>query len=425
MAQKNTPGPVGMSCLTCKQRHKKCDLRQPACLKCQEGGLECLGYGHNRRGVVCSARSKASRPRLILPKGQKSKCSPDMLLTGTSLRHKPSIGSAHFEGNLSLDSEASNERTGVLDSSSNLLFPSRASHSAVAIRVQQQDKNAEALAVQDYLRLFTPKDYGEYSTTLSSSHHFSAVLGGLTSSPSDPTMSYLNSGDFEVYFMSHIKRMMDFTYFKPHQVQADQLHAIIVSRIRGSNFRRWVMLLSARISEGIIDGDQSQTNDHTRWIEDIETTIHRKLGECPTPQETEVLHADRIEVSLLKTSMSRNCNMYTILRNAAPIFLQHVYSLPEIWLGSSDPTTIPLMNIIGSKHHALVAFTLFDCTCAMAFGLPQQVDYDTSIGVFPKDFLPHEWAYSTPTEFHILLAEINACRTRALEPTIGKRSSTR
>jgi hypothetical protein len=105
--------------------------------------------------------------------------------------------------------------------------------------------------------------------------------------------------------------------------------------------------------------------------------------------------------------------MYTILRNAAPIFLQHVYSLPEIWLGSSDPTTIPLMNIIGSKHHALVAFTLFDCTCAMAFGLPQQVDYDTSIGVFPKDFLPHEWAYSTPTEFHILLAEINACRDKS------------
>jgi hypothetical protein len=68
------------------------------------------------------------------------------------------------------------------------------------------------------------------------------------------------------------------------------------------------MLLSARISEAIIDGDQSQTNDHTRWIEDIETTIHRKLGECPTPQETEVLHADRIEVCVLSAGYFENLN---------------------------------------------------------------------------------------------------------------------
>lgn len=32
-------------------RHKKCDRRKPICERCSKGGYECLGYGHNKRGV--------------------------------------------------------------------------------------------------------------------------------------------------------------------------------------------------------------------------------------------------------------------------------------------------------------------------------------------------------------------------------------
>jgi hypothetical protein len=46
----------------------------------------------------------------------------------------------------------------------------------------------------------------------------------------------------------------------------------------------------------------------------------------------------------------------------------------------------------------------------MAFGVPQQVEYDTTCSILPKDPLPYEWAHSSPVEFLILLADINACR---------------
>ncbi|KAH7338118.1 hypothetical protein B0J17DRAFT_411355 [Rhizoctonia solani] len=48
MDQGNVPGPVVKSCLTCKQRHKKCNQRRPICTSCEAGGVECLGYSHNR-----------------------------------------------------------------------------------------------------------------------------------------------------------------------------------------------------------------------------------------------------------------------------------------------------------------------------------------------------------------------------------------
>ncbi|CUA71476.1 hypothetical protein RSOLAG22IIIB_09600 [Rhizoctonia solani] len=39
------PGPPPKSCLTCRQRRKKCDRSKPKCERCLKGGFECLGYG--------------------------------------------------------------------------------------------------------------------------------------------------------------------------------------------------------------------------------------------------------------------------------------------------------------------------------------------------------------------------------------------
>ncbi|CEL53620.1 hypothetical protein RSOLAG1IB_06475 [Rhizoctonia solani AG-1 IB] len=52
MAFRSRPGPLGSSCLTCKRRHKKCDLRQPVCKRCEVGRFKCEGYGHNKRGAA-------------------------------------------------------------------------------------------------------------------------------------------------------------------------------------------------------------------------------------------------------------------------------------------------------------------------------------------------------------------------------------
>ncbi|CAE7137118.1 unnamed protein product [Rhizoctonia solani] len=43
---KSTPGPRAESCLTCRQRRKKCDKVRPFCQRClnSKGRFFCLGY---------------------------------------------------------------------------------------------------------------------------------------------------------------------------------------------------------------------------------------------------------------------------------------------------------------------------------------------------------------------------------------------
>ncbi|CAE6475443.1 unnamed protein product [Rhizoctonia solani] len=401
MTRKSAPGPVGTSCLTCKQRHKKCDMRQPVCLKCEEGRLECLGYSHNRRGVARSALPETPRTRSIMPKQQETSKALPM---GDFLR--PRLG------NMVNHSESSSSRLEgqAISGLSSNTSPARPCHSVVAIRVQRQDDDAEALSSQHYLQLFSPKNYDKRAITLSPSPLQLFTNFSRSTSPSDPAMSYLNCADLEVYFVSHLRRMVDFVYFKPSEDQLNQLNSMLISRLRSSHFSRWVMLLSTKISEAVVAEDRSQTELHLRWIGDIKTGIHRRLTQSPPHQEAVDLRGDWLEISLLTTALGRSSNAYEILRDATPIFLQNVYSLPELWSTDSDTTLIPLMNIIGSNYHALSSFTLVDCTCAMVFGLPQQVEYDTSVGILSIDFSPHEWAHGTPTEFHILLADINGCR---------------
>ncbi|KAG8697620.1 hypothetical protein FRC11_014960, partial [Ceratobasidium sp. 423] len=225
-------------------------------------------------------------------------------------------------------------------------------------------------------------------------------------------MAYLNGPQFETYVVSLFNRILEHAYFKPMKNHSEQLQSMIILRLRNSYSGRWFMLLWTKICENIVNRDQSQAQLHIRWMGDLEVAVRTRLIQDPTPREAEYLRGDWLGVSLLKSAFGRNGNAYQVLRSATPAFLQEVYSLPGLWLNTTDPTLIPLLRIIGSGHHALSSFTLTDCICAMIFGLPQQVEYDTSVGPFPKDFLSHEWAHGAPAEFQILLADINACRDK-------------
>lgn len=114
----------------------------------------------------------------------------------------------------------------------------------------------------------------------------------------------------------------------------------------------------------------------------------------------------------MKTMMGNCASTYQVLRTAAPTFLQMVFSNPELWLSSDDPTLVPLGPIIASTHHALAYFALTDSLSAMAFGLPSQVEYYTLGYTITSAPVPFEWTHSSPAEFQMILADINACRDK-------------
>lgn len=98
---------------------------------------------------------------------------------------------------------------------------------------------------------------------------------------------------------------------------------------------------------------------------------------------------------------------YRLLHSAAPTFLQIVYSDPSLWFNSQGPPVASLAHILASHHFELGVFALIDMACAMAYGLPQAVDYDTSSPAIHIDVHPVEWIHACPLEFQICLADIN------------------
>ncbi|CEL54064.1 hypothetical protein RSOLAG1IB_06773 [Rhizoctonia solani AG-1 IB] len=93
---RSTPGPRAESCLTCRQRKKKCDKVRPFCLRClnSKGTYTCLGYDNETHEpgaekVVLEERTTIE-PTIILP----------WLTLGVEFRDTvpgPSTGDAYFD----------------------------------------------------------------------------------------------------------------------------------------------------------------------------------------------------------------------------------------------------------------------------------------------------------------------------------------
>lgn len=80
--QKSKPGPRGTSCLTCRQRRKKCDLSRPFCGRCTKGSFECLGYDGDVGASKLQGTSRRSGLRKILPSSIESTPGPQQPIAG-------------------------------------------------------------------------------------------------------------------------------------------------------------------------------------------------------------------------------------------------------------------------------------------------------------------------------------------------------
>ncbi|ELU42363.1 fungal zn(2)-Cys(6) binuclear cluster domain-containing protein [Rhizoctonia solani AG-1 IA] len=405
MPQRTPPGPAGTSCLTCKLRHKRCDKRQPECERCVKGGYDCLGYGHIRRG----AAGLKSRGSLI------QRLSPSMEhgnpISSSSAELSPATGHDNSDSSEALLVEGRyNSLDGVASSSSASIKTPGVCHEETFNN--KPDKNSLASTSKAWTSWDQPPVSLRIST-LDDSHinpspqQLFALSTRIPSARFENPKVFFCSVTFEDYVLAHGEMMMELSYFKPAQDQSDRLRRAISIRLKTSSFARWVMFLCARVCESFVNGDATQSQIYNRWIGDVERALKGALTQDLASREA----YDRLGNCL---EVSQSSSIYKVLRTATPTFLQMVYADPKLWLESRDPTSIPLGQIVTSTHHALSHFALTDSLSAMAFGLPQQVEYDTIDYVPTSCPVPFEWGHSTPAIFQVLLADINACRDKQL-----------
>lgn len=412
MVAKSRPGPLGTSCLTCKRRHKKCDLRRPVCKRCEVGRFKCEGYGHNVRGAARDARPEAPRLPGVLEDG------------GSSQTTSPG---SEWEGGASGASPLSGELSEDTTNSPPDLFTSPDLNTGEVILGLPNNGNTSVLIdkqtsqIEDYLRLFAARTTPESpATPLSILRKVITLQAQLPSSPIDPMKSFLGSPWFVDYVLEQSDKFMERWYFRPVNFPRKRSRDDVVFRLLSSPITRWISLVGISVVEAFSTGDTSQDPLHNTWIGYIEGCLRRELARDLSPRKTQERRSDWVHISVMKNMITHSSCTYQLLRSMTPTFLQTVFSEPRLWPNGCDLTCVPLSNILSSEAHELAYFALIDCTYAMASGLPQQVEYDTTI--YPQPIVPpgqpsaassHQWAHSSPSEFQLVLADINACRDKS------------
>ncbi|CAE6447350.1 unnamed protein product [Rhizoctonia solani] len=249
-------------------------------------------------------------------------------------------------------------------------------------------------------------------------------------SPSDPLKTFVNNPLFDNYLFAqrnvnsaHLgelinqirlveEKLLERWYFRPTNSYTKGFQQGVMSRLRGplATSARWIAFIGMGICEAILTGDVSQIQLHNLWIQHVESTLKRELSHDTTSGETRERRSDWVHISLLKTMVMRSASTYQLLRSITPTFLQVVYSDPALWPRDCNPACVPLSSILCSEAHELAYFAFIDITCSTALGLPQQLEYDTTIRPESKSSSVHQWAQGSPTEFLLVLADINACR---------------
>ncbi|CAE6475428.1 unnamed protein product [Rhizoctonia solani] len=380
--------------------HKKCDQRQPICHRCEAGNFECLGYDHIRRNTTSTAEARCSYLPCATENGDSSFRST---LSGSELKKQPLGGSLYLEESLEasfrLLIEAPNPDTlhDAAPSSPESTTSSNFDYGQSSLVLQENAGTSVSRAsqqhqVDDYLRLFASRSTRDAPVgPITILRKIINLQTQIPYSSLDPLMTFLNSPRCVDYLLEQSDKIMDHWHLKPLDCPKKRSHQNVVLRLQSSHYSRWITLVTIC----------------------IENSLVRELAHDLSPQKRQERCVDWIHISVVKTMVTHSSKIHQLLRDNIPMFLQLLFSDPTLWPSDSDFTYIPLSNLLHSHAHEAAYFALIDCTYAMASGLPQQLEYDTTMYQQPSIFSLHQWAHNFPTEFQLVLADINACRDQS------------
>ncbi|KAH7338125.1 hypothetical protein B0J17DRAFT_411584 [Rhizoctonia solani] len=294
MIPKHRPGPLGKSCLTCKSRHKKCDQRQPVCIRCEEGLFECLGYDHNRETKTNAARSHTvPSENSGLSTHSASSGIESLDIDGAD----SSLPGEHFRASRYLPSEARRRDTSQDTPATSLSPESNTGPDLSDGSGNLCCVNPQTRRVEDSLYLFaTRSTFKATDSPMSILRKIINFQAQIPLCPSDPLATFLNSQWFYDYTLSHSERVSDHWYFKPINYKRPRSRENIALRLRTSNINRWIALVGMGVVESLLAGDASQISLHGCWLGQIEGLVKRELIRGVAPSEIQERCGDLVYV---------------------------------------------------------------------------------------------------------------------------------
>ncbi|KAG9118519.1 hypothetical protein FRC07_006928 [Ceratobasidium sp. 392] len=214
------------------------------------------------------------------------------------------------------------------------------------------------------------------------------------------------------FVTAQYEQFLRLSFFNPMHGQVKTIRDDIAWRLQASEVVRWVIFVGAKMFESVLDGTSAnKITTFNRWINRLDTSVNAVLSRPSTLAERQVHLTGRLELSFFKFRFTGASDCCETFRNSASIFLQIVCSEPSLWpfraVPTHPPAKISVAHVLATTCYELGHWIIMDTVCAMIYGLPQTVRYDTSTPAFKHCIYPVEWLHGCPPELLILFVEIN------------------
>ncbi|KAG8739504.1 hypothetical protein FRC10_005567, partial [Ceratobasidium sp. 414] len=216
------------------------------------------------------------------------------------------------------------------------------------------------------------------------------------------------------------EQLVGTSFFPPAYDQVMRSRESLSWRLQVSPAARWSMFIAAKVFQSMVEPPQVRAAKFTKyhdWIKRFEEKMDAVPLHSFTSAEVQNRLGERLEIMLFKLRTLNSINTYQLLRDQAPTFLQIVFSDPTLWPSTYDSIKVSLAHILASTRYEITHFALLDMMCSMAYGLPQVIDYDTSVPPLKANVNPVEWIHGCPVELQTVIVKINSlCNWNQIGP---------
>ncbi|KAG9075042.1 hypothetical protein FRC06_010310, partial [Ceratobasidium sp. 370] len=223
--------------------------------------------------------------------------------------------------------------------------------------------------------------------------------------------------DMTNFIMARFERLISMSFCRPAYQQMLRIRETMNWRLQNFASTRWAMFVCSRLFDSILEGNPLSERDSAtlrHWMSRIEQLLYSTPVQYLSAAEAQKQLTGSLELALFKLR-THGTDTYELLKSYAPTFLQIVFSDAALW-PNSHSTSVSLVHVLASMSYEISHFAMLDMMCSMAYGLPQVVDYDTSIPPFDPGVHPAELVHGCPLELQIILVDIN---TRSAWKQVG------
>ncbi|KAL5631813.1 hypothetical protein ACGC1H_000011 [Rhizoctonia solani] len=413
---KSTYGPPGLSCLTCRQRRKKCDRTRPVCERCMKGQFRCLGYDNDP-------------PEALLTEHQRTQTAERLDTANASSEPGPwetpiQVRSAEDQsGNTPVSSQTcifgsltDNPRTiplydsgthlGSLDGSEISILSTGILKLAVhSCRGSKDFPNIDELEAFDKI---WPQ---EQSQSLARTRTFDpGTRRSDLTALSIPRTVNANAQMRQSYFTFILSEYQVYRlrkFFKPPPMP---LSSGLTARMKRSNTILGFMYLGAKVFEALSDRPKDAVwKCCKKWIANFDRQITNHSAWKPSTQESEDRLTGLLELAYLTFLVVDTVAGYVLIKRALPFFLHLVSNDPELWSERRGQLVISLPQVLLTPRYEVKRFVFYDMMCALVLGVMPLAEYDPGElrGVTNLP-LPTEVFHGIPIEWILIVGHIYA-----------------